>query len=525
MVDYYEKYLKYSMQRDLSYNDKYLKYKMKYLELKQSNMIQTGGKNDIDIFEEIEIYNEVLKKSNKLKNHYYEFWKNIYNNDAYIYHKISIEYYKNVYNNKFRSFFSSVINKKLFTGSCQYIDIKNRKDFIDDNSKVDIDDLCNLSTSVINNLDNVFYICPKLPNDTVCFRGEIRGLNDEILNLQIGDYYNNNGYMSTSINPILYFSRLPPKEEKLGVVFTIFLPKDSLCYYMNVPFGIKKMKDTKLSYGFQEYEILLPRRNIFKITNIRKIKNIILIEMYLIHQNKTQEIINETEQKVPLQIMKKSEYKKLEKDNLIVFSNKMKPDFGNLKNIKLDILNSFRKLWKETPFKLKNLYVLLDIKNSDLYQWLVKKPKYDNIKYGSIKKEDFEEIYNNFIESQKYYKKIDKFYIQIEILYNHDNLLYEQFMNIKNNKIYKFDKPLIIYKKLSKDMIFPPNMICYKEDGMYKEDPKYPVTIIIEVSKTIKYLPQFGDFNFSYDLEQIKIQSFDKIELFDNFYIIMAKAK
>jgi CubicO group peptidase (beta-lactamase class C family) len=60
MIYYYKKYLKYSMPSDLSYKDKYLKYKMKYLELKQSNMIQTGGDkiglNDKNIRIEKQIY-------------------------------------------------------------------------------------------------------------------------------------------------------------------------------------------------------------------------------------------------------------------------------------------------------------------------------------------------------------------------------------------------------------------------------------------------------------------------------------
>lgn len=43
--------------------------------------------------------------------------------------KNAIFYYKNVQNNKFYMFFSGIINKKLYTGSCQYIDNDYRSEF------------------------------------------------------------------------------------------------------------------------------------------------------------------------------------------------------------------------------------------------------------------------------------------------------------------------------------------------------------------------------------------------------------
>lgn len=537
----------------MSYKDKYIKYKQKYLELLiQTRTPQThnlaGGKvsistqNDL-LTNEIKIRNDVLKQSFELKNYYNDFWTNIYNNDAFIYHKISIDYYKNIYNNKFHSFFSSIINKKLYTGRCQYINNDDRKDFNNsqNNLKINSDDLCNLSVSVINNLDNVFNVCPTLPNNIICYRTEWIKYNklkndelkkiDNIANLNVGDYYTNKGYMSTSIDPYLYYWRFPPRKDELIIMYTMMLPKNTHCYYINMPFGIIDDKDLNLPYGFQEYEILLPRNNFFKITNIRKIKNILFVEMQLIHQTKTQQPVSPNNDKISSQVLTKNEYKNLEKDNLIGFDNDFDNNLENTyqRNIKISILNSYKKLWKKIPFELKNIYFLSSVKNIYLKEWLKKdKPKYDTTKYEvekfHINKEEFNDIYDNFIEAQKHFKRINKFYLQIAIDYRGDNNTYKQFLNIKNNKIIKFDKPQIIYTQISNDIIFSNNFICYKENNIYKENPAYPVNIIIKVSKSIEYLPQYADYNVTFDLDKIKIVSFKKINLFNDFYIIVVNA-
>ena len=73
----------------------------------------------------------------KLEKVYDQFWKNIYYNDAYVFYKNAIEYYKNVHNNNMHGAFSIFINKKLYTGSCQYIKKTRRRDFSDHLPKID----------------------------------------------------------------------------------------------------------------------------------------------------------------------------------------------------------------------------------------------------------------------------------------------------------------------------------------------------------------------------------------------------
>jgi hypothetical protein len=553
---------------DFNYESKYIKYKKKYLDLKKlviaknydksdisintnlinhdisknklyanNNIIFGGGKYIGEVPNEIQpiikIKNNLLKLSGELKSHYETFWNNIYYNDAYIYHKISIDYYKNVENDKFHFFFSAYINKKLYTGSCQYIDNNKREDFINSKQikKIDMDDLCILSTSVINNLDIVFNNSPKLKNNVVCFRSERRNLDDQILKLKPGEYYFNNGYMSTTIDPYLYFWRYPLDKEKIYIQYTIFLPSETSCYYMNIPFGIIKDKDLKLSYGFQEYEILIPRNCIFRVLDISKQTNIIFIKMYMVAQTVIYEHIKPIEQNVQPSILTKNQYKNMDKEKFIVFKN-YKPDFGIYDNIKIDIYNLiYKKLWKiKINFELYNFHLLLNIQNKYLNEWIISnsktKPIYDSKKYPGIKnKDEFEKIYNNFIESQKYYEQINNFYINIEINYMNNNELYNKFINIKTNTTYKFENPIIIYKKLPSDMIIGNNFICDLEDKIYKENKNYPISILIHVFQKVNYLPQSADMNFCWDLKKIKIISFQKIYLYDEFYFIMAIGK
>ena len=66
----------------------------------------------------MDIVKKFLKTSIELENHYYNFWKKIYNNDSYIFMKNAIEFYKNIQNNKFHNFYSGIINARLYTGKC-----------------------------------------------------------------------------------------------------------------------------------------------------------------------------------------------------------------------------------------------------------------------------------------------------------------------------------------------------------------------------------------------------------------------
>lgn len=150
------------------------------------NNYKNGASNKKMNFKKgLKIYRNVIDVSMKLEKHYDMFWKNIYYNDAYVYYKNAIEYYKNIQNKKHHSAFSEMINKKLYTGSCQYIEKERRTDFSNnENIKIDLDDLCELSVQTINILDFVLLKCPKIPFNLNVYRTEIRKSNDVFFTLK-----------------------------------------------------------------------------------------------------------------------------------------------------------------------------------------------------------------------------------------------------------------------------------------------------------------------------------------------------
>ena len=119
------------------------------------------------MIQKLYIFSDIVKLSHNLEKTYENFWLNVYYNDAYVFYKNAIEYYKNSQNNKYHNGFSKIINTKLYTGKCQFIENKKRQDFINNDNieKIDLDDLCDLSSQVINILDSVFMKCPSIPDN------------------------------------------------------------------------------------------------------------------------------------------------------------------------------------------------------------------------------------------------------------------------------------------------------------------------------------------------------------------------
>ena len=219
--------------------DSYLYNKKLYTEMDRSE--QYGGALDTSLNRGVEIYKKVLIKTSELEKIYESFWTNVYYNDAYVFYKNAIEFYKNIQNNKMHSFFSGRINKKLYDGSCQYIDAAYRTEFSNNPMvhRIDIDDLCALSVQVINILDMVFSICPKIPQHMVVYRSEHRDRTDGIFGLKKGDMYKSLGYNCTTINPFYgFYKSFRVDRNKLSIRMTIYLPPNTCGYYMIHPFGI-----------------------------------------------------------------------------------------------------------------------------------------------------------------------------------------------------------------------------------------------------------------------------------------------
>ena len=510
----------------MSYQNNYITKKTEYLELKNNQM---GG--DIDFKNSINIYKKVIDLSKHLEQIYDNFWKNIYYNDAYVFYKNAIEYYKNIQNSKFHDFFSGIINKKLYTGSCQYINEKSRTEFSCCNEKIkkiDLDDLCNLSVQVINILDTVFMNCPNIPYNLIVYRHETRNDNDNFFSLKKGDYYKNLGYISTSINPwYLFLKDLYSKKNKINIVMTLYIPHNAKGYYMSHPFGIYYDSSINKNIGLQEYEILLARNNIFEVLETKKIDNYFFIKLIMRHHMIPKLHIESIETKdVPQSYFTKNEYKKINKRDYVELYTNIK-DFEK-DNVKINIYKSYKLLNKNK--KLFDDYQLFYdqmcmINNIDIQEWLNKKPKYNKKKYNSIFEDDFDIVYTKFMNYIPLMKKKKNIYINLSIIYKINNELYINIIkNLDTKKNINIKNPLFIDESLTNSVFsYASSFITVGEDKNMlmtnKVDTRYPIIIIIKYISICKYIPLFSDIGFTFNINELKIEKVNKIYITgDVFY-------
>jgi hypothetical protein len=516
----------------MNYQDK---YKTKYLALKNS---QIGGSNtEINLDKSVEIYKKVIETTEKLEKTYEQFWTNIYYNDAYVFYKNAIEYYKNIQNSKFHSFFSSMINKKLYTGLCQYIENKWRKDFANDESikKIDLDDLCNLSVQVINNLDGVFFNCPKIPHNLTIYREELRENTDEIFKLKKGDYYRSLGYMSTSVNPwYLYFKTglVLKKKNERPIMITLHIPQDSMAYYMNHPFGVYFDELINKNVGQQEYEILMPRGNIFEVVETKTIDDCLFITLLLRHQIISKHYVISTEMEdVPQKIFTKKEYKELDKSKYIELKAKIK-DFVK-DETKINIYKEYQKINKNKKFVDYDRFLfdkIILVNNTDLLEWLNKKPKYNAKKYDFIPEKEFDEDCKKFMDLVPLMKKTNIAYINVNVNYKQNNELYNNVVdNLQVNKTIKIKKPVVIEMSLSGSIFADTaNFITNGKDknmlATNKIDMTYPMMIIIKYKKPTKYIPLNSDYGFAFGITGIKLKKIERRNITNDIFYYFVEA-
>lgn len=222
----------------------------------------------------------ILKNIDILQYHYQTFWNKIYYNKTYELYKIAILYYKNIKNEKYHLFFSGLINERLHMGRCTVATKNMRETFTNLNLNTpSSDQLCNFILQLINIFDNLFTIVPKLPIQVVAYRSMGVGNSSPLLYLKKGDYYRSLGLTSCTLNPYYAVER-DYKINNTQILFTIILPKNSVCYYMNIPFI--RNKEIFHEYIFDEHEFVLPRDTIFLVQSVKKRKNVCFITIQLI---------------------------------------------------------------------------------------------------------------------------------------------------------------------------------------------------------------------------------------------------
>lgn len=231
----------------------------------------------------MDIIKKIFNNSSLLEKHYQPFWHKILHNNSYILFKQSILFYANTQNNKFHNFFSSLINKRLWSGKC--IPDKNT---LENFNNISSNELCKLVLQIINNLDIVFTISPNIPNNIVVYRKIILQENNHLLKLKKDTFFIAPEFYSTTINPFriipddFLYQSIPYIPEKY-VLITIVLPKHTPAYYLNIPF-------TKDNKSYYEMEIMLPRNSIYYVKDVSIFQNIHLITLQFIENQQPKPI-------------------------------------------------------------------------------------------------------------------------------------------------------------------------------------------------------------------------------------------
>jgi hypothetical protein len=432
----------------------------------------------------MEIVKNVLEISIKLEEHYREFWEKIYYNDAYIFFKNAILFYKNIQNHKYHNFYNSIINIRLYTGKCIVINNNSLKTF-SNKTNISSDEICNLTLQVINILDSVFNNCPRLPFETIVFRRINLHIDDLFLQLKEGDYYRELGINSTSINPFYMWINdwgiKPWHNPKLQiqVKLTIILPKDTKCYYMNIPFKYNNMNGY-----YNEFEIVLPRDCVYRVKSKKIYENKYFYTLELIHQvSPNDRPINKIEEILPSKLPTKNEIKDWDIKNN---KNKCKlPECNWLINIAKQSFEKWNKLPEIEKFeKDKDIFITIKPKKIWVYQSIRNK----NFK-KILKNEKIITIKNDNITTNKDFLNLQEMLLNGPYEYNT--------INKNNNYVNKF----------------------------YEISKKTPLLFLIEVDN-VKEMNVKRNFNYNYEIDKIKlkIKSIDYINIVNDYNYGFVKA-
>ncbi len=343
-----------------------------------------NSNNDTNKIIKLDITPKIYENMINLENHYKNFWKKMFKSDAYVYYKNALLFYKNTQDNNFHSFYSGMINKRLYTGNCLVAN-KSMLNTFNNSGITTSDDLCNLTILTINLLDKLFEIAPKLNTNTVVYRNIYNiEKNNRLANLKVGDYYRSLEFNSSTLSPFLHTSidqiynheilKLNlKKNNKYDIYITILAPEGSKAIYLNFPFTFNK-KD-----HYNEFELLLPRDCIYYVKKRKVIGSVILYTFQIVDQLSpyNREIIGSSEDNIPSTNIDKYEkqyFNKLIKKNInydkILMNYKTNFYINLLKNYDIikDIKIDSRKIYK---FKGK----LIGICDSDKHINIIQKKK------------------------------------------------------------------------------------------------------------------------------------------------------
>jgi hypothetical protein len=535
----------------------------------------------------LEIYNNAIRKVDKLTDIYRHFWLNIYYNDTYIFYKFAIEFYKDILENNPRGFFL-FINEKLYDGSCpprnksemfafkHHPEIKNIKP----------DDLCALSKQIIDILDTMFFtVCPSLPFSVEVFRKETRDSPEkisEILSLKKGDYYRPANYLSTSVNPFFWSNntihQIFSNYSNLDINFHIILPKDSKCFYnpytySSNTYSHSQIKNKKYKEGFCEWEITLPRGNIFEIIDTKLIGNILFIKMILKYQIIPSKHPMKTEpQKPPKIIINTPKLKKFAKSKYVPIDGE---------TVRINKKHTLLEIYKETLHHIDmKLYTDIEKATNNFeksktelditkYPLLIEKHKEFSTNSQIISDLNlfsdpgylikmcnniplswkYEDIVNYFTETIKIKKERDfsirnnsiclKLQKTRNIFINGKDLRLRKLnfldsvikiVNIKPGSIIKVTNGLFFYNKFDSSILNDSNDFITSTDKKYSKNPEFPIDkkfpylIIIKYKSEVDYFPVNFNMGYTAFIEKMTVDAVTTVNITDEIYYYIIEA-
>ena len=470
-----------------------------------------------------EIYAQIWKISDKMKARYDEFWRRIYYDDSYVFYKNAFLFYKNIQNGKYHDFFGGIVNRAVYENHCKILGNNVKQEFVSDDRSLtppSSDSLCDLSYHIINLLDLAFGVCPRVPYDLIVHRYELRFPDDELFDLKKGDFYHNQGFMSTTLNPWYPFGKLfvMMPREKVYISLTILVPKYIKGCYINTPFNVSLEKN--LYSGFEEFELLLPRDCIFEILSAKKSGNVFMIEMILRYQ------IHPADNP-PFSGISKSILDKKEVEHLQLDTTDPKNYDPKLRNVRSTLLSLYQS-YPQLPIPMADaFYSSYMIKHNEISQWSKRDPKYKNI---NSSKQDVDYFRNVYLDNLPNMITLENSTIYMTTDWSFQLWFTKEiYHKLNKSDSIKINYSLMFDLELDASAYAYPFYYIYQTDNTEKSihdkyftiDESYPLFIITKLKVTkLNYIPMGVERGFTIDVRKIKILKYQKRFLSgDHFFL------
>ncbi|AYV81768.1 MAG: hypothetical protein Harvfovirus60_1, partial [Harvfovirus sp.] len=305
----------------------------------------------------------------------------------------------------------------------------------------------------------------------------------------------------------------------------------------NVPFGPYKDMDLHVVIGQQEHEVLLPREDIFEITDVVKKSDTIFVSMSLYAEIKVQQIVRMDSSdisKVKI-LFTKGEF---QQDNYIISKSSHAEVIKSSE--KFQIYTEYEKIFGNVDDRdinnIDHAIRLCRFDAEDVETW-DSDVKYDPTKYPVVNEKSFNDVVKWWSRKRKSETKAppEKIFLSIGLNYRSrpltgDNILYKEIMHgLIIGQVITFIKPFVFHTEFDSSLLHQ-SVFVLEEAGRdrsqtYVISTKYPRFCVIEIEPNKK---SWIELPFKCGLMlggQIEISHVDKIELGEGAFGYYASAR